>query len=86
MGERAFEEEATDDDLAAMRAELDATRCGPARSGSRRRAREHHETSDDRPVASRLASWDEVCALVDVLGELGAGDLPDGHRPRGARR
>ena len=21
---------------------------------------EHHETSDDRPVASRLATWDEV--------------------------
>ena len=34
---------------------------------------EHHETSDDRPVASRLASWDEVVRLVDVMGDLGAG-------------
>jgi N-acyl-D-amino-acid deacylase len=33
----------------------------------------HHETSDNRPVASRLAPWAEVRALVEVLGELGAG-------------
>ena len=29
---------------------------------------QHHETSDGRPVASRLASWDEVAALVGVMG------------------
>src|SRR5690606_31974287 len=34
---------------------------------------ENHETSDDRPVASRLASWDEVCALVRHMGDLGVG-------------
>ena len=34
---------------------------------------EHHETSDDRPVASRLASWDEVVALVGVMGSTGIG-------------
>ena len=34
---------------------------------------EHHETSDDRPVASRLAAWDEVRRLVGVMGDLGAG-------------
>ncbi len=33
----------------------------------------HHETSDGRPVASRLASWDEVAALVGVMGELSIG-------------
>ena len=27
-----------------------------------------HVTSDDRPVASRQASWDEVAALVEILG------------------
>ena len=32
-----------------------------------------HETPDDRPVASRLATWDEVRRLVGVMGELNAG-------------
>jgi N-acyl-D-aspartate/D-glutamate deacylase len=72
MGERAFTETATDDDLAAMRAQLaDAIRAGAIGFSTSRS--EHHETSDDRPVASRLASWDEVAALVAVMGELGAG-------------
>ncbi len=72
MGTRAFEEKATDDDLAAMRAELDrAMRAGAFGFTTSRTV--HHQTSDDRPVASRAASWDEVCALVDVLAELGAG-------------
>lgn len=30
-------------------------------------------TSDGRPVASRLAAWDEVAALVRVMGTAGAG-------------
>src|SRR6478672_1791629 len=72
MGARAFEEKATDDDLAAMRAELDrAVRAGAFGFTTSRTV--HHQTSDDQPVASRVASWDEVCALVDVLAELGAG-------------
>src|SRR5262249_56159839 len=32
-----------------------------------------HETPDRRPVASRLASWDEVRRLVGVMGEMNAG-------------
>jgi N-acyl-D-aspartate/D-glutamate deacylase len=32
-----------------------------------------HETPDRRPVASRLAAWDEVRRLVGVMGELNAG-------------
>jgi N-acyl-D-aspartate/D-glutamate deacylase len=32
-----------------------------------------HETSDNRPVASRLATWEEVRWLVGVMGELGVG-------------
>jgi N-acyl-D-amino-acid deacylase len=36
---------------------------------------ENHETSDDRPVASRMASWDEVRALVGVMSDLGVGIL-----------
>jgi N-acyl-D-aspartate/D-glutamate deacylase len=66
MGERAFEQTATDDDLATMHAGLrDALRAGAAgfttsRSGA-------HATSDNRPVASRLASWGEVLSLVDIV-------------------
>ncbi len=72
MGERAFEEEAKDDDLALMRRQLaESVRAGAIGFTSSRSI--HHETSDDRPVASRLASWDEVVALVDVLGEAGTG-------------
>src|SRR3984893_16877789 len=39
---------------------------------------EHHEPSDDRPVASRLASWDEVRQLVGVMGDLGTGIFEGG--------
>lgn len=63
MGERAFEEEANADDLAAMKAELnhalDAGALGMSTSRSFA-----HETSDDRPVASRIATRDEVADLV----------------------
>jgi len=72
MGERAFEEEAGPDDLKAMAAELeDALRAGAY--GFTTSRTEHHRTSDDRPVASRLASWTEVAELVGVLGALGVG-------------
>ena len=72
MGERAFEKEADEEDLALMRSQLaESIRAGAVGLSTSRS--EHHETSDDRPVASRLASWDEVVALVGVMGELGAG-------------
>ncbi|MFX8910916.1 hypothetical protein ABTN03_19885, partial [Acinetobacter baumannii] len=63
MGERAFEERATPEDLDRMCAHLgDSLRAGAIGFSTSRS--EHHETSDDRPVASRLAAWDEVVALV----------------------
>jgi N-acyl-D-aspartate/D-glutamate deacylase len=66
MGERAFSEPAGDDDLRLMRDELrDGLRAGAVGFST---SRSHtHETADNRPVASRLARWDEVRALVDVL-------------------
>ena len=72
MGERAFEEEASEDDLAAMTAELgrglDAGAMGFSTSRSLA-----HLTSDDRPVASRLATRGEVAALVGSMkGRKGA--------------
>ncbi|MDH4145094.1 MAG: amidohydrolase family protein [Acidimicrobiia bacterium] len=72
MGERAFEEEATADDIAVMARELrDSLRAGAIGFTTSRTF--NHQTSDDRPVASRLANWDEVAALVSVMGELGGG-------------
>jgi N-acyl-D-amino-acid deacylase len=72
MGERAFEEEASDDDLALMTRHL-AESLGAGAIGFSTSRSEHHETSDGRPVASRLASWAEVERLVNVMGELGTG-------------
>ena len=72
MGERAFEQEATPDDLALMAGQLSDALSAGAIGFSTSRV-EHHQTSDDRPVASRLASWEEVVALVGVMGALGRG-------------
>jgi N-acyl-D-aspartate/D-glutamate deacylase len=72
MGERAFEAQATEADLAAMKGQLaESIRAGAIGFSTSRS--QHHETSDNRPVASRLASWDEVAQLVGVMGELGNG-------------
>ena len=72
MGERAFEEAASEDDLRAMEAELrSGLRAGAIGFTTSRSP--SHETPDRRPVASRLATWDEVRRLVGVMGELNAG-------------
>ena len=66
MGERAFDRASTDADIAAMEHELrDALHAGAI--GFTTSRSDQHETSDNRPVASRLASWDEVCRLVSVM-------------------
>jgi N-acyl-D-amino-acid deacylase len=72
MGERAFEQRATPDELAAMERELrDAIRAGAMGFTTSRSP--SHETPDGRPVASRIATWDEVRRLVGVMGDLNAG-------------
>jgi N-acyl-D-amino-acid deacylase len=72
MGERAFEKAAGEDDIRAMERELrDAVRAGAIGFTTSRSP--SHETPDRRPVASRLASWDEVRRLVGVMGEMNAG-------------
>jgi N-acyl-D-aspartate/D-glutamate deacylase len=72
MGERAFDEAATDDDLSAMERELrDAIRAGAMGFTTSRSP--IHETPDGRPVASRLAGWDEIRRLVGVMGDMNAG-------------
>jgi N-acyl-D-amino-acid deacylase len=72
MGERAFEDKATPDDLEAMVAEVGRAMDAGAIGFSTSRTLTH-DTADDRPVASRIADWDEVSALVGQLkGHNGA--------------
>ena len=88
MGERAFEEIASDEDLAVMAAELrSALKAGAAGFTTSRTMA--HMTSDNRPVASRQASWAEVVTLVEIMGHESRGVFqlaperlfdPDAHR------
>ena len=71
MGERAFDGAATDADVARMQAELRSALTAGAAGFTTSRSIAH-ATSDDRPVASRLASWSEVEALVEIVGDNGA--------------
>jgi N-acyl-D-amino-acid deacylase len=72
MGQRAFDEQATTEDLQMMREELgNAIRGGAIGFTTSRTS--NHQTPDGRPVASRIATWDEVRSLVGVMGDLGAG-------------
>jgi len=72
MGERAFDQKATEDDLRAMERELrDAIRAGAMGFTTSRSPA--HETPEGRIVASRNATWDEVRRLVNTMGELNAG-------------
>jgi len=85
MGERAFTEAAGEDDLRAMERELrDALRAGAIGFTTSRTT--NHETSDERPVASRLADWDEVRRLVGVLGDLGTGMFEIAQEPAARAR
>ena len=77
MGERAFTDRASETDLRRMEAVLEeALRAGAI--GFTTTRSEHHETSDDRPVASRLASWEELHRLAAVMARLGTGILEGG--------
>ncbi len=72
MGERAFEQAAGEADLRAMERELrDAVRAGAIGFTTSRSP--SHETPEGHPVASRVASWDELRRLVAVLTGLDAG-------------
>ena len=72
MGARAMEEEATPEDLEKMKVQLaDSIRAGALGFSTSRTF--SHRTPEGKPVASRLASWQEVEELTDVMVELGAG-------------
>ena len=72
MGERAFEDSANEDDLALMVGQLRSAMKSGA-MGFTTSVSVNHATSDDRPVASRMADWSEVELLVSEMGKLGAG-------------
>lgn len=72
MGERAFEEKASEDDLRAMVANVqDAVKAGAIGFSTSRSPA--HLRPDDRPVASRIADFEECRAIVNGMGEVGAG-------------
>ncbi len=72
MGERAMEEAANEDDLAVMKSALaDGMRAGAVGFSTSRTW--SHRTTTGKPVASRLANWNELLELTGVLRDLGTG-------------
>ncbi len=72
MGERAFHEQATPQDIERMKREVrDSIRAGAM--GFTTSRSQSHRTPQGDPVASRLANWDEVRQLVGAMGEMNAG-------------
>jgi N-acyl-D-amino-acid deacylase len=72
MGAAAFERAASADETALMCQELtDALQAGALGFTSSRSI--NHETASDKPVASRLAKWEEVVALVMAMSQTGNG-------------
>ena len=72
MGERAFADAASEDDVRQMQQLVKQAMHAGAIGFSTSRTF-NHLTADDRPVASRLAEWDEVRAIVNAVGETGKG-------------
>ena len=72
MGERAFSDAASEDDVRNMQGLVkQAVQAGAIGFSTSRPF--NHLTADDRPVASRIAEWDEVRAIVNAVGETGKG-------------
>ncbi|MGZ5090274.1 MAG: N-acyl-D-amino-acid deacylase family protein [Burkholderiales bacterium] len=74
MGPRAFEQQASHDDLGAMEHELlDALDAGAIGFTSSLSTGHKLPEPDNRPVASYHASWEEVSQLVCLMGTTGRG-------------
>ncbi len=72
MGERAFSDAAREDDVRSMQGLVkEAVQAGAIGFSTSRTF--NHLTADDRPVASRIAEWNEVRAIVNAVGETGKG-------------
>ena len=72
MGPRAMTDKADAEDLAAMKKQVRIAMESGALGFTTSRAG-GHRTAEGQPVASRVADWSEVEALVGVLGDMGAG-------------
>ena len=74
MGARAFEQQASRDDLGAMEHELlDALDAGAIGFTSSLSLGHKLPAPDNRPVASNHASWEELSQLVCLMGTTGRG-------------
>ena len=73
MGQRAFSEPASEDDLVAMEGQLAESMAAGAIGFSTSRDSENHRTTDDRFVPPCFATWEEVARLVGVLADAGRG-------------
>jgi len=72
MGERAFSDAASEDDVRNMQDLVkQAVQAGAIGFSSSRTF--NHLAAADRPVASRIAEWEEVRAIVNAVGETGKG-------------
>src|SRR5262249_3935061 len=79
MGQAAFTDQATEDDPRAMVPPTKESIAAGAHGFSTTRSTSHM-TSDDKPVASRLATWHEFETLVKAMG---AGMVEVAGEPRG---
>ncbi len=79
MGKRAFTDQATEDDIKAMAHRTRESIAAGAHGFSTTRS-VSHMTSDDKPVASRLATWEEFETLVKAMD---AGMVEVAGEPRG---
>jgi N-acyl-D-aspartate/D-glutamate deacylase len=68
MGERAFEDQATETDLQLMERQLRGA-IGAGAIGFTTSWASSHALPDGRPVASRISAWNETERLVGVTGE-----------------
>ena len=74
MGERAFEQKASPDDMGAMESELlDALDAGAIGFTSSLSNGHKLPEPDNRPVASYHGSWEELSQLVCLMGTTGRG-------------
>ncbi len=72
MGERAFSEQANAHEMDRMASiAKEAVQHGAIGFSTSRTF--NHTTADDRPVASRIADWEEVSRIVTAIGETGRG-------------
>jgi N-acyl-D-amino-acid deacylase len=72
MGQRAFTDKATPDDLKGLTDQVRiAIKAGAVGLSTSRGG--NHRTAEGKPVASRVGDWSEVRAMCQVMADLGVG-------------